>query len=82
MPKTKARLGPGGRIVVPAEYRRALHLKPGDDVLLLLDETGLHVLPAHLAVARAQALVQKHVKPGRRLAAELIAERRREARSG
>ena len=79
MPRTKTRLGPGGRIVVPAEYRKALRLKPGDDVLLLLDDAGLHVLPAHLAVARAQALVRKHISPGRRLAAELIAERRRES---
>jgi bifunctional DNA-binding transcriptional regulator/antitoxin component of YhaV-PrlF toxin-antitoxin module len=65
--------------VIPAAYRKALRLQRGDEVLLSLDEAGLHVLPAHLAVARAQALVRKYVDPRRRLAAELIAERRREA---
>jgi AbrB family looped-hinge helix DNA binding protein len=80
MPKIKTRIGPGGRIVLPAEYRRALRVKPGDDVLLLLDDAGLHVLPAHLAVARAQALVRRIVPRGRSLASELIVERRRESR--
>jgi len=79
MSKIKTRLGRGGRIVVPAQYRRALGIEPGDDVLLLLDESGLHVLPVRQAVARAQALVRKYVSPGKRLSDELIAERRREA---
>jgi AbrB family looped-hinge helix DNA binding protein len=75
----RTRIGAGGRIVIPQPMREALGVKVGDDLLLEIDESGLHVRSVRHAVKLAQQTVAKYVKPGRSLAAELIAERRREA---
>lgn len=75
-----ARIGKAGRLVIPAELRRALELKPGTEVVLNVDEAGLHLRSRRQALARAQALVRRHVPAKRRLTSELLAERRREAK--
>jgi AbrB family looped-hinge helix DNA binding protein len=80
MPETRTKIGAGGRIVLPAEFRRALGLKLGDEVLLILDDDGLRILTPKQAIAQAQALVRKYIPSGKSLAAELIAERRKEAK--
>ncbi len=76
MIEVKARLGEAGRLVIPAEFRRALGLEAGDEVLVVLDGDELRVLTARQAVRRAQALVGRYVDPATSLADELIAERR------
>ena len=75
----KTRLGKGGRIVIPTEYRRRLGVEPGDEIILHLDEEGLRLYTPAQAVARAQSLVRRYVPEDRRLSEELIAERREEA---
>jgi AbrB family looped-hinge helix DNA binding protein len=75
-----ARVGRSGRLVIPADVRRALGLEPGTEVVLRVDEDGLHLQSRQQALARAQALVRRHVPRSRRLVSELLAERRREAR--
>jgi AbrB family looped-hinge helix DNA binding protein len=75
----RTRIGAGGRIVIPQPMREALGVKEGDDLLLEIDESGLHVRSVRQAVRLAQQTVARYVKRGRSLADELIAERRREA---
>lgn len=75
----KTKLGENGRIVIPAEYRRVMGLGPGDEVILRLDEEGLHLYTPAQAVARAQAVVRRYIPEGRSLSGELIAGRRAEA---
>jgi AbrB family looped-hinge helix DNA binding protein len=75
----RTRIGAGGRIVIPQEMREALDVKEGDDVLLEVDESGLHVRSVRRAVLHAQQVVARYVKPGRSLSAELIEERRKDA---
>jgi len=79
MPPVKTKLGTGGRIVIPAEYRQALGLHEGDEVLLRLEDGEVRVYTLANAIRRAQELVARYVAPGRSLADELIAERRAEA---
>ena len=79
MGEIKTRLGQGGRIVIPAEYRRKLGLKSGDEIIMQLDEDGLHLYTSAQAVARAQALVRRYVPEGRSLSRGLISDRRAEA---
>ncbi len=69
-----------GRLVLPVEIRRSLGLKAGDQIVLELDEEGVHLLPARAeAVRRAQALVRKYIPEGVSLSEELLADRRRES---
>ena len=68
-----------GRVVIPAEYRRALGLRAGDAVVVQLDEGALRILTRAQAIRRAQEIVAKYVSPDRSLVDELIAERRAEA---
>lgn len=80
MADVRTKLGKGGRLVIPAHYRRHLGLKPGDDVILVLDKGEIRLLTPQQAVERAQALVRRYVPRDRRLSAELIRERREETR--
>jgi antitoxin PrlF len=75
----RTRIGAGGRIVIPHEMREALDVQEGDDLLLEVDEQGLHVRSVRHAVKSVQQTIAKYVKPGRSLSAELIAERRKDA---
>ena len=68
-----------GRVVIPAEYRRALGLREGDAVVIQLDDGALRILTRAEAIKRAQEIVAKYVSPERSLVDELIAERRAEA---
>jgi bifunctional DNA-binding transcriptional regulator/antitoxin component of YhaV-PrlF toxin-antitoxin module len=70
---------PGGRIVVPAEFRRALGVDIGDDVVIELTNGELRLRSLDAAIKRAQEIVRKHVPEGVSLADELIRERREEA---
>lgn len=65
----------GGRIVIPAEYRQALGLHIGDEVIMQLEGEELRVLTPRQAVRRAQAVIRRYVPQDRSLADELVAER-------
>ena len=79
MADTAIHVSAGGRIVIPAEFRRALGLKDGDEVLLSLEDGVIRISTRKEQLRRAQALVMSHVSAQRSLAAELISERRHEA---
>lgn len=73
------KISEGGRVVIPAEFRRELGLDVGDTVTVTLFDNEIRILPRAEAVKRAQALVRKRVSKGRSLIAELHEDRRREA---
>ena len=73
----KTKLGKGGRVIVPAEYRRELGVEPGDEIILHLDEEGLRLYTPAQAVA--QALVRRYVAEGRNLSETNSSERRGES---
>ena len=79
MSEYRTRIQDGGRLVIPAECRRALHMDIGEEVVLKVKEDELLIYPARQALTRARQLVRKYIKRKRRLVDELIAERRREA---
>jgi AbrB family looped-hinge helix DNA binding protein len=79
MREAKTNLGKGGRVVIPAEYRKVLGLKPGDEVIMLLEEGEVRLLTPQRAVQRAQALVRRYIPEGRGLVEELLQQRRDEA---
>ena len=78
----KTTIREGGRLVIPAAYRKALGIKPGDEVLLTLEDGEIRMVSTRQAVARAQAMVRRYVPRGRSLSGELLEERREEASRG
>ena len=72
MDSVKTQLSQGGRIVIPAHYRKALGLKPGDDVVLILEANEVRLVTPLRAVKRVQSLVHQYVSKGRTLTNELI----------
>ena len=79
MQQSSTKVDRHGRVVIPAEYRRALGLREGDEVMLQLDDGSLRILTRSEAIRRAQELVTKRTKGKRSLVDELTAERRAEA---
>jgi len=79
MPSVKVRLGPDGRVVVPAGIREALGLKEGDVLFARLEGGEIKLLTPQAAMRRAQAIVRQFVPDNVSLVDELLAERRREA---
>lgn len=76
---THAKMTEGGRIVISAEYRKALGLKVGDKVVLRLEDGGVPISTLDTAIRRAQEFVRQYVPEGYSLVDELIADRRAEA---
>ena len=79
MKSVRTTIGQGGRIVIPAEYRKALGICEGDTVIVALDDGEVRVFTIDEWIRWAQELVRKYIPPGRSLVDELIAERRAEA---
>jgi len=75
----RTHIGPGGRLVIPAPYRRLLGLRPGDEVIVRVEEGQLRILTPRQALARARDLVRRYAGAQRSLARELISERREDA---
>ena len=78
MSTTVVKIGQGGRIVLPAQIRRALGVTTGDDLILALSDGEVRMFTRREAIRRAQGML-KHLAPGRSLVDELIQERRAEA---
>lgn len=74
------KLSEGGRVVIPAEVRRALEVQEGDSLVLDVKDGEIRLYSRREQLRRAQALFQRYFPPGGvSLVDELIAERRAEA---
>ncbi len=73
------KLGQGGRVVLPAQFRKALGVKTGDDLILSLRDGEVRIFTRQQAIRRAQGMLRRYIPEGRILSEELIAERRAEA---
>ena len=79
-PEARLRINENGRVVIPASFRKALGISPGDEGILTLEEDELRLTTMKRLIERAQRHVRKYVKPGVSLVDELIAERREAAK--
>lgn len=80
MSDVTTRIAAGGRIVIPADFRRELGVDVGDEVILHLAEGEVRILTRSQAIRKAQALVRDCIPRGRSLVKELLQERRKEAK--
>jgi AbrB family looped-hinge helix DNA binding protein len=71
-----ARLGEKGQVVIPAEMREVLGLKPGDAVIVRLEGQSVRITTRHALI---EALEGAFATPGRDLTTELLEDRREEA---
>ena len=74
----RTKLAEGGRIVIPVEYRQALGLRVGDDIILRLEDGEVRIFTPQQAIKRAQELVKQFVAEGQSLSDELLQERKTE----
>jgi antitoxin PrlF len=76
----EARIVSGGRLQIPFEIRRALGLKDGDNVVLLVEGGQLIVRPYGEVIRRIQERLAPYAPTdGTLLSEELIADRRAES---
>jgi AbrB family looped-hinge helix DNA binding protein len=75
MIEVKLKVAEGGKIVIPSEYRLALGITVGDEVILRLEDGEIRVFTPRLAVKRAQQRLARGSTTHRpSLADELIAD--------
>lgn len=75
----RTQISKSGRIIVPAKLRRALEIRPGDEIVLRLEDGSIRLIPLSQAVALAQKAVQRYTPHGVSLVDSLIQARREEA---
>jgi bifunctional DNA-binding transcriptional regulator/antitoxin component of YhaV-PrlF toxin-antitoxin module len=69
----------GGRLIVPAAFRREMGVGPGDSVVMELHGDELRVRPAKSALKRLREKLSAASPGDVSVVDELIAERRRES---
>lgn len=80
MLQEQAKVGKNGRVLIPAEMRRALGLEGEDTVLLQVEAGELRLLTMKRRLEKAQDEIAMHFPRGTRMSEKLLAERREEAR--
>ena len=78
--EARLRINENGRVVIPATFRKAMGIKPGDEVVLRLEDDELRITTMKRRIERAQRNARRYVKPGVSLVDELLAERREAAK--
>lgn len=78
--RIKVKIGPGGRIVIPADFRKTMEVEEGDTLVATIDRDGIVRLTSTSAAMRmAQRIVCAAVPADVSLSDALIEDRRREA---
>jgi len=75
------RVSESGRVQLPADFRRAMGLENGGDVVVELDDGGIRIRTVAAVVAQAQALTRQLLGDAPSATVDaFIAERRRAAK--
>jgi len=78
--QTRTRMSEKGRIVIPAEIRKALGMAAGSTLDLRVEDGELRISTLRRRIRRAQERVRKYIPAGVSLSEELSAERREAAK--
>ncbi len=78
-PRVRTKIGPGGRVVIPAAFRAAAGMEEGAEGMLTLHGQEVRVITPKASLQRVQEWAMQLAKPGVSVVDELIAERRAEA---
>jgi len=78
--QARTRMSEKGRVVIPAQIRKALGMDPGGTLDLRAEDGELRISTMRSRLRRAQERVRKYVPAGVSLSEELSAERREAAK--
>lgn len=81
MEHVTVQMSENGRVVIPAEIRKQLGFTPGEPITLEVEGEGVLLMTRRARIRTAQASAATYLPVGVDLVAELIAERREEARA-
>jgi AbrB family looped-hinge helix DNA binding protein len=79
MLQAKAKLNANGRVVIPAAVRKALDLRPGDELIMRIEDGELRLSTRRQALARARRMIRRYIPSEEDLTQSLIDDRREEA---
>jgi AbrB family looped-hinge helix DNA binding protein len=79
MLQVRAKLNANGRVVIPAAVRRALDFRPGDELIMRVDDGELRLSTRRQALARARRMIRRYIPDDEDLTQSLIDDRRKEA---
>ena len=75
----RVRIDGAGRIVVPADMRRALEIRDGEELTISLEDDGLRLRTLAVALARVQAIARRRRRDEGSVVDAFLAERHAEA---
>ena len=78
--RVRLKVDAAGRVLIPAGMRASMGLSEGGTVLAWLEQGELRVVGIEVAAKQAQRIARARIGSNVRLADELIADRREEAR--
>ncbi|WP_394890946.1 AbrB/MazE/SpoVT family DNA-binding domain-containing protein [Mesorhizobium sp. AaZ16] len=76
----RAIVGEGGRLVIPAEMRKAMGVKPGDTLVLKVQDGELTAISQLVSIRKVQERLASYKKPGESVVDGFLADRREEQR--
>jgi len=75
--ESKVTIGEGGRIVLPASFRKALHIVSGDELVLSLHDGEIRIFQQKQALKRFRQAVKQH-KTSSNMSDDFIAFRKKD----
>jgi AbrB family looped-hinge helix DNA binding protein len=78
VPAVRATVGEGGRLVIPAEMRKAMGVKPGDTLILKVNDGELTAISQLVSVRKVQERLVPYKRPGENAVDEFLKDRRNE----
>jgi AbrB family looped-hinge helix DNA binding protein len=79
MEDVTVKVGEGGRVVIPADCRKAMGIEIGDEIVLHMEQGKIVLFTRKQAIQYVQEQLAKYTTNGRQLVDEIITERRNEA---
>lgn len=78
MPEVRTHVDNNGRILIPAQIRKAFDIKTGDVFVMRMIDGEIRMISLEKVLQDAQALVKRYVPKGISMVDELIKQRRAE----